>query len=447
MARIETTVAKGYGKHFGGKIAYLRELMANGIDGEARNKASGRGAFDANFSRNGTLTLANWGVKVSTSALLMGTSESREDTNCIGQFGEGLVMALKGLCELGHTVEIWNRTEKWRPAIEVSRSFDGAEVLVVHTRKCDDRGGFIVKVKGLEREDWTKLQGLFLSRHPEFDSKQTASDYYNHGQVLLQPEFRGKVYNKGVLLLEREDLLFGYNLHEEEAINRDRNVMSDYDLKAKVMDLLDDAACADEPFQTQLIEHLFHGDGELELKDTYSSLRYRGKICQQASEVFWNRYGQNATPVRTDEEVSQASQLGLRGVVVPATLWGILTGTSNFHSIGELQSAMEREVAEENPVVTTKAQDCLYQAEYLLEKGGYRTPRLRLVVFGGDEMEATRSDEEILVAKRVAEAGLAATIKAILSVRNWDDEPGSREVLIRNQETLCKAMEVMWGAE
>ncbi len=446
MPRIETTVAKGYGKHFGGKVAYLRELIANGLDSQTRNQHNGSGCFDMTF-RNGTLTLTNWGVKVSTSALLMGTSESREDTNCIGQFGEGLVMALKGLTEMGNKVEIFNRDEKWRPAIEPSRNFDGAEVLVVHTRRCDDRGGFIVKVKGLEREDYEKAQGLFLERHPDFDKTQTASEYYSQGRVLLQPAFKGKVYNKGVFLLERDDLMFGYDLHEEDAINRDRNVMSDYDLKSKVMDLLDSAAMADEMFQHTLVALLFHSNGELEMKDTYSSLRYRTKLCDRAVQLFTQRYGEKALPVRMDEQIATANQLGFRGVVVPATLYGMLTGSGGYDTLDDLKAAMEEEIREENPVIPIASQSRLELAEYLLEKGGWVTPRLRLVVFGGTEMKTRLVGEEILVASWLPDEGLSSVIEALLDVREWDDEPTSREKLIRNQATLAKVVATMWGDE
>ena len=447
MARIETTVAKGYGKNFGGKIAYLRELMANGIDGEARNKSNGRGAFDSNFSRNGTLTLTNWGVKVATSALLMGTSESQADEACIGQFGEGLVMALKGLCELGHAIEIYNRDEKWRPAIEPSRNFDGAEVLVVHTRKCDDRGGFIVKVKGLDREDWTKLQALFLSRHPAYDPDLTASDYYGKEKVLLQPEFRGKVYNKGVLLLERSDLLFGYNLADEDNINRDRSMMSDYDLSSRVMDVLDNAVCHDEKFQAVLLDMLFTGQEELELKDSYSSLRYRGSLCRLAVTDFVSRYGEEAIPVKSDEEVSEAHQFGLRGVIVPNTLWGILTGTSHFQSIAELKREMENAVTEQTPIIPSESQSKLQLAGYFLKQAGWETPRLRIVVFGGAELQARNEGDEILVAAKVTEGGVSVILKALLNVRDYADEPSRSERDKRSIDTLSLAIENMWGGQ
>lgn len=445
MPRIETTVAKGYGKHFGGKVAYLRELIANGLDSQTRNQHNGSGCFDMTF-RNGTLTLTNWGVKVSTSALLMGTSESREDTSCIGQFGEGLVMALKGLTEMGNKVEIFNRDEKWRPAIEPSRNFDGAEVLVVHTRRCDDRGGFIVKVKGLEREDYEKAQGLFLSRHPDFDESQTASGYYGKAEVLLQPEFKGKVYNKGVFLLERDDLMFGYNLHEEDSINRDRSLMSDYDLKQRTLDVLDEAVSEDESFREKLVQMMFVGTHELEMRATYSSLRYQTKFRNRLCDAFSERYGTEATPVSDDEEAQEARSYGLRGIVCPPTLLDVLTGGS-YQSLHTIRQELANEVQEATPCITEAQTSCLELAEYLLEKGGWVTPKLRIVVFGGDDIKARAEGGEILVAKHVVESGMPAVLQCLLEVRCYEDDPRSLDRLQRSVKTLASVIATMWGDE
>jgi len=456
MARIETAVAKGYGSNFGGKLAFLRELMANGIDAETRNKHTGRGAFNVGWSRrHGQLTLTNWGVKVSTSALLMGTSESREDDHCIGQFGEGLVMALKGLCELGHEVQIINGDESWKPRIELSRTFEGAEVLVVNTRKCDDRGAFIVKVKGLTEEDFEQLNGLFLTRHPDYNEADIVGSLYSDEKVLLDPAFRGHVYNKGVLLLKRDDLLFGYNISNENNINLDRSVMSDYDLSAQVLDVLDKVSGQSTFFQDTLVNMLFTEPPEcLEMKNTYSSLRYRTALSAKAAEEFGLRYGPNAIPVSEDNQIERASRYGLRGVVVPPTLWGILTGSGGgFSCLGDIAEAAEREIMEDTPLLTAKPVRNIEMAEYLLSCVGWNT-KLRPVVFGGNELVAQfiEPDEEdafpiVYIAKRVAEESLGSIIQAALSVRPMpgDNCPSMRERQAATIETFSAIIDYRLG--
>ena len=420
---VKTSIHESYQSKVLDLLWCLRELGANGIDGEERNKSEGKGAFQWSYSkRSGTVEFINWGVKVPVSALLMGTSESRSEDECIGEFGEGLPLTLKQLKYLDYEVEIFNRDEKWTPKLEAQPEFDGARILTVGVRSVKDRGGFIVRVKGVPEAEWHKLETLFLKSHPTFNPEEVASGYYDHQQVLLQPEFKGKVYNKGVFVLEREDLLFGYNLITE--LNRDRALMSDFELRDKVGDVLNDAVRQDCDFQDTLILALFCGDNELELQDFYSSLQYRSDFRKKCIERFYEWYGEKAVPVATEEEVKQASQMGLDGIVIPKTLRSILEG--DIDSLQERMTCFANSVQQEVDL-NQMAPETYHTFDKVKDLMRFALPdwsfSIKIVEFGGSERAAHLTDTgEVQVARWVVEKGESELLKAIAKVAPKEDE-------------------------
>jgi len=302
-----------------------REIGSNAIDGEERNRHLGIGALTINYSkRSRTLTIHNEGVTVSPTALLMGTSESRSDELCIGQFGEGLPMALLVFARSSIPVVIYNGDEKWEPSIEKSEQYDNEPVLCIKTRKMlKDRGGFEVQIQGIDPEEYESFCSLFLRFDPEFDPTQTVHSPRRDGErVLLQPDYTGKIYNKGVFVQKRGDLMFGYDLRGE--LNRDRSFMDEWTLKSGLGSLL--ASCISENGSTfiELVSKgMFESNGVLEVTHEYSDLFYSDPLRNKVCEIFEQRFG-NAIPVNTEAEAEEARSLGLKAVLCSPLLSRIL---------------------------------------------------------------------------------------------------------------------------
>lgn len=293
-----------------------REIGSNAIDGEERHRYLGIGKLSIDYSkRTRTLSIKNEGVTVPTTALLMGTSESRANENCIGQFGEGLPMALLVLARSSIPVTILNGDEKWEPAIEKVPEYGNEPVLVVHTRKMlKDRGCFEVQIQGIDPEDYEAFQGQFLRFDSRFDPDQSSSREGGKERVLLQPEYHGSIYNKGVFVMKRADLMFGYDLHGE--LNRDRQMMDEWDLRRCLERLLNNCVNEDrERFQEIVAKSLYDNDGVLEVQSEYSDLFYNQRLCERVADLFVEKYGENGLPVANEEERKVAESLGFRGVI------------------------------------------------------------------------------------------------------------------------------------
>jgi hypothetical protein len=159
-------------------------------------------------------------------------------------------------------------------------------------------------------------------------------------RILLQPEFCGRIYCKGVFVLEREDLLFGYEINGK--LNRDRSFMDEWDLKNRIGSMLSQASVV-STFRASLISLLFKSPAVLECRTGYSDLVFNHEVCTEAVEVFKSRYGQEAVPVLYDYEEVEAEELGLTPVHVGETLHKILS-----YSIATL--AKRREERDQRPV-------------------------------------------------------------------------------------------------
>lgn len=428
MAVIKTSIHESY-QHSLPLLWCLRELGANGIDGQELHKDGGRGAFEWSYSkRSGTVEFINWGIRIPTSALLLGTSESRSNDECIGKFGEGLPLSLKQLCYLGHGVEIFNRNEKWTPKLEAQKEFDGKRILTITTRSVNDRHAFIVRVKDVPESEWLKLQTLFLRTHPVFNEEETASNYYGKERVLLQPEFKGKVYNKGVFLLEREDLFWGYDLDVDD-INRDRELMADYTLKLKVLRVLEGAIKEDTRFQDLLMQALFCGEAELEStadnwqNDLGDNVSFREKCVAR----FYEWYGPSAVPVDDADEMKEAEIVGLNGVIVSKTLRRILE--REIDSLTERMTCFCNSVQQEVDLDQLPDEACHTFAK-VVDLMRFALPdwsfSIKVVEFGGNDLSGRLSDDEkeIQLARHIVDKGEAAILKAVanLAPKKMDGE-------------------------
>lgn len=318
--KIETSLSAGYQRDTWTVRDALRELISNALDGESRLKPLGLGKASLKYDAGSrTVVVSNVGATVPTKALLMGTSESRDVDEAIGQFGEGLPMALLVLAREGRQVTIYNGEEKWTPVIERSSKFSGEHVLVVNTRKVTDRGRFEVHVSPIEPDQWNEAQRLFLTFDPNFDPRAVV-EAGRQERILLQPVMKGRIYCKGVFVTQRSDLLFGYDIRG--TLNRDRSFMDEWDLKERLGRLLN-VASTDEAFRTKLVRMLFEGES-LESDHAYSSLVYNDEMTEAIEAKFDALYGANAIPCDGPAEVSESTTLGIKGVQVPSLLYRVL---------------------------------------------------------------------------------------------------------------------------
>lgn len=316
----------------------LREIGSNAIDGEERNRYLGTGKMSIEYSkRTSRLTVSNEGVVVPQTALLMGMSESRGDDSCIGQFGEGLPMALLVLARNNVSVTVYNGAEKWEPVIERNADYRNEPVLCIRRRKLrTERKDYTVEIDNITPEMYAEFCNQYLKLDADFDANMVATSGNGRERILLQPRYYGKIYNKGVFVCSRKDLLFGYDLHGE--LNRDRSFMDEWTLKWNLGHLLTSCSrVAGDKFVELLTKALVDNQGVLEVSEDYGAVVNDAFLSDRLAQVFVEKYGSDAVAVESEEQAKEAKELGFRGVMASPLVRKVID-----RKVGSLTALKER---------------------------------------------------------------------------------------------------------
>jgi len=389
MPTIETSLSATYQPTLTA-IWALREIGSNAIDGAQRYKSEGRGelSFDYDPYRQ-RLTVSNKGVTVPSSALLMGTSQARQEAAAIGQFGEGLPMALLVLARLGLSVTIHNGIDRWSPAIRFSESF-GSPVLVIETRRMrKDRGRFSVEINGVSPEQYDQFCSLFLTMDEGFDSSLSYSADSGE-KVLLQERYRGKIYSKGVFVCRHEELAFGYDL--QAPLNRDRSMMRDADIQSYAIETLF-SVHRDFPENVlrDVVLRLMDNPECMEVRDRYSSLAYSDTLQRTAVELFKERYGENALASSSEADDAACRSLGRKGVQLDGAIGYAVRRV--LGSPGDILVDRENEIVSKDVELSGDQEKSLALLRALIKSAYGKSTKIEPVTFVGKSTKVTYNED------------------------------------------------------
>ena len=174
-----------------------RELLQNAMDsGEWRVEA------DGSLVNKGTLRPEHF---------LLGCSE-KASSDAIGQFGEGLKLALLVLARNGYTIDISSGDAHYTAEVRESTQWPGQQVLYIDCEQGEDHEPGYTRVQTNPALDWEAN----VLPNPE-------------GYRILRNN--PKLYVKGLYVCDLQHFKHGYNFHPGYiTLGRDRNVASDFDL-------------------------------------------------------------------------------------------------------------------------------------------------------------------------------------------------------------------------
>lgn len=174
----------------------VRELLQNAMDsGEWRVE-------DSALINKGTLKPEHF---------LLGCSE-KSSSDAIGQFGEGLKLALLVLARNGYEVTIFSGSSYYTASMRESATWPGQQVLCIDSTPYEDRNPGYTTIR----------------THPELhwqdDMLPDPEDY----RILWDTP---KLYVKGLYVCDLAHFKHGYNFSPRDIkLGRDRDVVSDFDL-------------------------------------------------------------------------------------------------------------------------------------------------------------------------------------------------------------------------
>lgn len=309
--KIQLTIATDYYSNWG-LWESIREAIQNAAD------AQDQGHRMTVEHINGTLFVHSEGVKLDPSVWLLGES-SKGDGRSRGRFGEGLKIGVLAAVRAGHKVRIINDDESWNPKLEPSEQFPGKNVLTIspHAWSKNASGRFTVEIYGVSTTTWREVfRPRFLFLDPPRDVIETSE-----GTILRDPQYKGRLYIKGIHVKDEPDLQYGYDFRDLET-DHDRKMVDAYRAENAMSRMWEEA----------LSRSFVTGEAALDLleKNTEdiahgSVFRYSGNGTDKLiADAFHARYGANAVPVRTMEQARELEHFQRVGIVVSNVLRDIL---------------------------------------------------------------------------------------------------------------------------
>jgi hypothetical protein len=282
----------------------VRELVTNALDedpGFTMGLKSGlvREGDSDDYEAKSILWIESKGNGLVEQHLLFGVSEKKSD-NAIGQFGEGLKLALLVLTRMGKTAVIWSGGKRyWNEPDEMG----GQEVFAVCWQDCTAFPG----VTRIEIDDWEheSYEDRFLRPG---DPRIIFTDPF--GRSILAQNLPD-IFVKGVWIckarLQGNGYQFGYNLQTTK-LGRDREVVNHWSASNEICRIW--FSVTDEELLVRLWQAVRDGSGERHLQVWNLDIK-QPKAMRQA---FKQVYGTNAVIATDDVSAGTAEYRGAKPV-------------------------------------------------------------------------------------------------------------------------------------
>lgn len=364
----------------------LREVLANGIDAEISVGAKLTVLYD---SRKNVLRVRNSGTRLDVKALYFGGTNKTGHKQLIGQYGEGLKLALLVFARTGVRCVVRNDDELWTCAIEPDKN--GIGVLTIDIKKAKVATGDVeVEVSGVEPPLYDELRDCFLRLSPSAAQIPTM-----HGEVLLDADKAGRYYARGVFIAQEPNCGYGYNLKELD-VGRDRKSFSSYEAARIIQYMWGEAASKSRDYAALIYDGLAQAARDFEGAAWYSV----PEISEALAEIFRARHGVNALPVSGTAEATDLEHFGMRGVVLPPTLVKVLQRV--MPSPFDIRRNKNREVTRRYSLDELTAQERKHfqdAMEIMALIGVHAEARVCVVDFQDPLLEGLHKGEEVLVSR------------------------------------------------
>lgn len=428
--RIELSLNSDYVPNWG-VWEGLRELVSNAQDAEKEFNAPCK----IEMRKSGTLLIRNEGASLPRESLLFGYSTKQNKKDMIGNFGEGMKLGVLALIRQGYTMKIKNGEEIWTPALEDSEKFN-SKVLVFHTGKSkakNIRNDLDVEIKDLGVETWDLLKECFLFIKQPEEIVQTT-----RGRMILDQEYQGKLYVKGIFVEYIPKFTYGYDLYFAD-LDRDRKMVRRFDLDWECGHIWNEATAKETAYQEQLLNK-----AEELLEENSHEVNYfnpKVEVSEKLATNFLDKYGDEAVPVSDISQSKEIDHLGKKGIVVSFSLRRVLEEKfGNFEDIRQ-QAAESKtkflswhELSDVDKKYFTTAKEAVEQG---LE---HNINNLNVVEFADPDIEGQYKDGEIFISQKILR-DLPMLIHVIAhEVAHSDGDDGSPHHVQRMGHILSNAL-------
>jgi len=332
-----TAISPEYVKSWDINMA-IREILQNLIDTKREFGVKGFARYNA---KKGIAEVKDEGPGLQLKHLALGVSEKGAD--CIGQFGEGLKLALLVFAREGRFIEVRSGNYRLTPVIQTSE-FQTETLFFQIVEDMTLIGGTTIRFE-CSREELDKAKSLFPT---EFRVQGSANSLtWVVPNLISLPG--GKVYINGALATELDDMLFSYHISGKAAksiSNRDRTIVSRDELLTIIRKVVSDDYGVREKLPAKWFNAIFEAcDRQTLFPDPNYKPPFETEITFWSNtpglrKAFIERYGKNAVGSDLDSrEEGLAIRMGYKPIKLPGYNWRFSLKYSDIPLVSEVIKA------------------------------------------------------------------------------------------------------------
>lgn len=331
-----------------GVVESVREFFQNAHDEEIVNPENKM--YFGYDKESKTLCIGNKNGRLTTNTLLLGQSSKRDNSETIGQHGEGYKVATVVLLRNGKGVKVYNRADKevWTAKTIKSRRYQ-ADVVVFDIEKVSifksvPDHDLIFEISGIDEDEYQAIvnSNLFLQDLKEGDDYIVSNPSYPIAtcmcKVLTGKRHAGKLFVGGLYVTTSKYAKYGYDFAPGLVkLDRDRGFIDGIDLQfltAKVISATGDTELINEA------KNFWDGSYFKYYLSNYKSVFDNSSYAEmfdKSYQEFLDENGEDAIPVQTTDDFNRLSRNGFNPVLVEEKDFFFYSGSSMYNPAPDIE--------------------------------------------------------------------------------------------------------------
>lgn len=331
-----------------GVVESVREFFQNAHDEEIVNPENKM--YFGYDKDSKTLRIGNKNGRLTTNTLLLGQSSKRDNSETIGQHGEGYKVATVVLLRNGKGVKVYNRADKevWTAKTIKSRRYQ-ADVVVFDIEKVSifksvPDHDLIFEISGIDEDEYNAIvdSNLFLQDLREGEDYITSNPGYplttRMCKVLTGEKHAGKLFVGGLYVTTSKYAKYGYDFAPGLVkLDRDRGFIDGIDLQfltAKVISATGDTELINES------KNFWDGSYFKYYLSSYKSVFDNSSYAEmfdKSYQEFLDENGEDAIPVQTTDDFNRLSRNGFNPVLVEEKDFFFYSGSSMYNPAPDIE--------------------------------------------------------------------------------------------------------------
>lgn len=331
-----------------GVVESVREFFQNAHDEEIVNPENKM--YFGYDKDSKTLCIGNKNGRLTTNTLLLGQSSKRDNSETIGQHGEGYKVATVVLLRNGKGVKVYNRADKevWTAKTIKSRRYQ-ADVVVFDIEKVSifksiPDHDLIFEISGIDEDEYNAIvdSNLFLQDLREGEDYITSNPGYplttRMCKVLTGEKHAGKLFVGGLYVTTSKYAKYGYDFAPGLVkLDRDRGFIDGIDLQfltAKVISATGDTELINEA------KNFWDGSYFKYYLSSYKSVFDNSSYAEmfdKSYQEFLDENGEDAIPVQTTDDFNRLSRNGFNPVLVEEKDFFFYSGSSMYNPAPDIE--------------------------------------------------------------------------------------------------------------